>query len=258
MKITIIGAGNMGGALARALARQSGCGITLSTPRLAKAEALRSEFPNIELTSGNAEAVLGADVVFVAVKPHIVREVLAEIKRALSGAPVVSLAAGVSLADMRESLGGTYHNLFRLIPNTALAYGRSMNLLTASSLAREEDRLALLSLLAPTGRTICIEEKKLDAATAIASCGIAYVLKYIQAATQAGTELGLTVAEARLLAAQAASGAAEILLADEAAHPMTEIDRVTTPGGRTIKGINALERGGFATAVIDAVKASSQ
>jgi pyrroline-5-carboxylate reductase len=139
------------------------------------------------------------------------------------------------------------------MPNTAIAFNQSMTLL-AEQHAQPEQTEFLMRAFGELGRVSLIPKSKMEAATALASCGIAYALKYIQAGMQAGIELGLYPAEAREMVAQSLHGAASLILQGES-HPAVEIDKVCTPGGMTIKGVNALEKAGFPAAVIAAMKA---
>ena len=145
--------------------------------------------------------------------------------------------------------------IFRVIPNTAIAERASMTLIACRN-ATEEQTEAMLGVFNEMGLAMLIEEKQFAAATSLASCGIAYVMKYVQAAMQAGVEAGLRPAEAKKMVAQTLDGAARLLLRDEHTHPAIEIEKVTTPGGITIKGVNSLEHDGFTSAVIKAFKAS--
>jgi pyrroline-5-carboxylate reductase len=131
---------------------------------------------------------------------------------------------------------------------------QSMTLLASHNASKEQEAL-LANIFNEMGVAMLIDEKQMGAATALTSCGIAYVLKYIQAAMQAGVEMGIYPKDAARMVAQSVKGAAELILTNES-HPSVEIDKVTTPGGLTIKGINELEHGGFTSAIINAMKAS--
>ena len=131
---------------------------------------------------------------------------------------------------------------------------QSLNAIATRNVTKEQESL-ILSIFNEMGTSIILPEDKLSAATALASCGIAYVLKYVQAAMQAGIELGIRPDDAMNMVAQSVKGAAELILNNNT-HPSIEIDKVTTPGGLTIKGINELEHAGFTSAVIRAMKAS--
>ena len=255
MRIAIIGAGNMGGAIARGLAKGSFVkaeDITVSNPSNGKLERLKAEFPTLRTTHCNEEAAREADIVILAVKPWKVEEVLVPLglKRLQM---LVSVAAGLSFETLSRYVDPGM-TLFRVIPNTAIAEGASMTLVAAHNATAEQTGF-LLSLFNEMGLAMLIEEKQFACATALTSCGIAYVFKYVQAAMQAGVEGGLRPKEAQRMLAQTLKGAAELLLKEES-HPSVEIDKVTTPGGITIKGVNELEHNGFSSAIIKAIKAS--
>ena len=145
--------------------------------------------------------------------------------------------------------------MFRVIPNIAVSIGQSMSLVASRNATQAQEQL-VLDIFNQLGLALMLEEEKLSAVTALTSCGIAYVLKYIQAAMQAGIELGFPAQISKEMVAQTVIGAGKLLLADTNSHPSTEIDKVCTPGGLTIKGINELEHTGFSSAIIKAIKAS--
>lgn len=255
MKIAIIGAGNMGGAIARGMAQGTlvqAKDIRVSNPSEGKLKALQADYPGIEVTDDNGEAAKGADYVIVAVKPWLMEQVLGS----LSLKPdqvLVSVAAGVDFTRL-QAYAGVEMPMFRIVPNTAITHLQSMTLIASCHATPQQERF-LVDLFNEMGVAMLIPESQIAATTALTSCGIAFVLKYIQAAMQAGVEMGIYPVAARRMVAQSVKGAAELLLADETAHPSAEIDKVTTPGGLTIKGINELEHNGFSSAVIKAMKA---
>lgn len=256
MKIAIIGAGNMGGAIARGLAHGqyiNACDITVSNPSNAKLEKLKEDYPEINVTNSNKEASENADIVIVAVKPWKMEEVLKPL-RLRQPQILVSVAAGLTFEDLAHFVDPEMP-IFRVIPNTAIAINESLTLVAKRN-ASDEQTETMMKLFNEMGVAILIEEKLFPAGTALTSCGIAYVLKYVQAAMQAGIELGFKSQEAKMMVAQTMLGAAEILLKDEQSHPTIEIEKVTTPGGITIKGLNRLEHEGFTSAVIKAIKDS--
>ncbi|MBC8592239.1 pyrroline-5-carboxylate reductase [Oscillospiraceae bacterium N12] len=255
MKVAIIGAGNMGSAIARGLARQSGTEreIIVSNPSNGKLEKLKADFPVIQTTNDNAEAANNADVIIVAVKPWLMEKVLSPLRLKRSQI-LVSLAAGICFDDLAHFCGEPEMAIFRVVPNTAIAERASMTLISARN-ASDKQKQLLMDMFNEMGLAMMIQESKLAAATSLTSCGIAYVLKYVQAAMQAGIEMGISPKDAMTMIAQSLEGAAEILLNNDT-HPSVEIDKVTTPGGITIKGINELEHAGFTSAVIRAMKAS--
>ena len=254
MKIAIIGAGNMGGSIARGLAKGSliaDSDIIVSNPSAGKLERLKKEFPSISTTNNNAEAATGADIVILAVKPWLMQPVMRELKLK-SKQILISVAAGISFEELAHYVIAPEMAMFRLIPNTAISELESMTLVAARN--DEQDQF-ILRLFSEMGTVMLIPEDKITAATALASCGIAYVLKYIQAAMQAGIEMGLRPKDAMQMIAQSLKGAAALIQNNDT-HPSVEIDKVTTPGGITIKGINELEHNGFTSAIIKAMKAS--
>lgn len=247
----------MGGAIARGLAKGSLVrveDIRVSNPSPGKLEALKAEFPDMQVTSDNSEAVAGADIVVLAVKPWLVGEVLNKLQLKETQM-LISIAAGIKLGDLWQLLGQKGNPLFRVIPNTAISEMQSMTLVSCSQASQEQIQL-VLDIFSEMGLAMLIPEEKMAAATAMTSCGIAYALKYIQAAMQAGIELGVRPKDGMRMVAQSLKGAAELILANDT-HPSVEIDKVCTPGGLTIKGINQLEHDGFTSALINAIKASA-
>lgn len=255
MKVSIIGAGNMGGAIARGLAQGhyiKAQDITVTNPSTPKLEKLKAEYPAMQVSTDNRDAA-DADIVIVAVKPWKVEEVLRPL-RLRQPQVLVSVAAGLTFEDLAHFVDPEMP-MFRVIPNTAISLRASMTLIACRN-ASEEQTLTMLDLFNEMGLALLIEEKQFAAATSLTSCGIAYVLKYVQAAMQAGVELGIRPKEAMKMVAQTVEGAARLLLENEDTHPALEIEKVTTPGGITIKGVNSLEHDGFTSAVIRAIKAS--
>jgi len=260
MKIAIIGCGNMGGAIARGLAANNDFAshnkLAVSNRSYGKLEKLKTEYPAIEVSTDNKEVAKDADIVIFAVKPWLLDAVVNEMRQALNGQQIiVSVVAGVPFEHLGEILStDSVHALFRVIPNTAIALGESMTVIAAENAT--ESQIAVVSgLFNHLGKTLLLEERLMGAATSLGSCGTAFALRYIRAAMEAGIELGLYPEQAKTIVAQTVKGAAELLLAN-GTHPETEIDKVTTPGGITIKGLNRMEACGFTNAVIEAHKAS--
>ena len=169
-----------------------------------------------------------------------------------AGQIIVSVVAGVPFSHLRELFGTA--TLFRVIPNTAIAIGESMTVI-ADDGAVSGQLAVVTDIFNRLGETLVVEERLLDAAMALGSCGTAYALRYVRAAMEAGVELGLYPGQAKKIVAQTVKGAASLLLA-RGTHPEEEIDKVTTPGGFTIKGLNRMEACGFSNAVIEGLKAS--
>ena len=264
MKIAIIGAGNMGGAVARGLAQGSRIAtsdIYVSNPSTAKLEALKSEFPEINTTTDNCVAAAAADIVVLAVKPWKVEEVISEIKPNLdySRQAVASVVGGLGVAQLSEWLDkgdGLLPATYLIMPNTAIATMSSMTFIVSERSIAEQDNY-LIEVFDELGKAMLIEESVMPAATSLASCGIAYALRYIRAAMEGGVELGMRADDAKNIVMQTLRGAVDVLEASNS-HPEAEIDRVTTPGGLTIKGLNAMEAAGFSHSVIEGLRASTK
>jgi pyrroline-5-carboxylate reductase len=251
MNITIIGAGNMGGAVAlglHCLAKDVSLTVTTAhATTLEKYSAL-----GIAATLDNVAASEEADVVILGVKPWLVQSVLEQIKPSLSGKVLLSLAAGIPSAQMAEWLSGTgVKAAYTVIPNLAAEIGESMTF--ASAIMGKADDL-VTSLFDKLGKTLIVDERRLQAGMMVASCGTAFALRYARAAMEGGVQLGLYPHEALEAVYQTMKGAVD-LAASRGTHPEAEIDRVTTPGGITIRGLNAMEEAGFTAAVIAGLKA---
>ncbi|GAE84550.1 pyrroline-5-carboxylate reductase [Bacteroides reticulotermitis JCM 10512] len=246
----------MGGSIARGLAKGSMISesdIIVSNPSRGKLKELKVNFPMITTTQSNTDAVAGADIVILSVKPWLIESVARELKLK-SKQILISVAAGISFEQLAHYVVDPEMPMFRLIPNTAISEQESMTLIASRNTTNEQE-LFILSLFNEMGMAMLIPEDKMEAATALASCGIAFVLKYIQAAMQAGIEMGIRPKDAMQMVAQSVKGAATLILNNDT-HPSVEIDKVTTPGGITIKGLNELEHTGFTSAVIKAMKES--
>ena len=251
MKTAIIGAGNMGGAIARGLAKGTiipAGNIIVSNPTQGKLDKLKAEFPALQVTNDNQEAAAGADMIIFAVKPWLMEPVIKELE--LKGTEIlISVAAGIPFEELTHYVADKEMTMFRLIPNTAISEMESMTLIASRNATKEQEQL-MLDIFNQMGLAMLIPEEKIAATT-----GIAYVLKYIQAAMQAGVEMGIYPKDGMRMVAQSVKGAAELILNNDT-HPSVEIDKVWTPGGITIKGINELEHEGFTSTVIKAIKAS--
>lgn len=201
-----------------------------------------------------SQAVGEADVVLLAVKPWIIESVATKIapfvgKQTLIG----SVAAGIDF-DTLASYFAVGTPLFRIIPNTAVTVGESMTFIASQDATPEQAQL-IVSLFEPLGPVMEIPQSQVGACTALASCGVAFALRYVRAAMEGGIELGVPPLMAQTIVAQTIKGAAQLLLSN-GSHPEAEIDKVTTPGGITIKGLNAMEANGFTHAVVQGLKAA--
>lgn len=252
MKIAIIGAGNMGGATALGFARfVSNAEITATAKHQ---ETLnRYSSTRIKTTLDNSAAVKDADLVVMGVKPWLLKEVLTPLLPFMGGKILVSLAAGIPAATLKEwTEGADIQGIYTVIPNLAIEIGESMTFINEVQ-GTEETRNTVLALFNAAGKALLVDEKRLGAGMMVASCGTAFALRYVRAATEGGVELGLYPREALEAALQTVKGAA-MLAEAHGTHPEQEIDKVTTPGGITIRGLNAMEEAGFSNAVIQGLK----
>lgn len=258
LKISIIGAGNMGGAIARGLSKGTtvqASNIRVSDISADHLQALQTFAPEISISRTNAEIIKDADIIILAVKPWLVETVAKEIEHKIDYKKqiIVSIAAGVDFEKLSE-LFDTEASIFRVIPNTAIDILESVTTIAAQKATKEQQDL-VLTLFAEMGKAFLVPESQLNAFMSLSSCGIAYAFRYIRAAMEGGVEMGIYPAVAKEVIIQTLRGAIGLLEANDI-HPEVEIDKVTTPGGITIKGLNEMEANGFSNAVIKGLKAS--
>ncbi|MBR1658908.1 MAG: pyrroline-5-carboxylate reductase [Oscillospiraceae bacterium] len=247
----------MGGALARAASKRvPGGRILLSNRTAAKSEALARELG--ARVVGNAAAAREADFLFLGVKPKDMAELLASIapELAMREKPfvLVSIAAGLSVGRIRE-LAGWPWPVVVLKPNTPCAVGEGMSFYACSQDVPPDALAALLDALAASGRLLPLEEDLMDAAGVVAGCGPAFADLFLEALADGGVACGLPRKTAYQAAAQMLLGAAKLAL-ETGEHPGALKDAVCSPGGTTIQGVRALERGGLRSAVMEAVIAA--
>lgn len=254
MHVSILGAGNIGGAIARGLraARPDDVRLTLTRRNLALLEG----FEDAEVSNDNSAAVEQADVVIVAVQPAQVRGLLEEIRPALAARrPILaSVATNITLDELAEQAGVESLPLFRVMPNTAVAVRESMTCISVRD-ASAVQVATVVSLMESVGQVLVIRDDLMNAATVLCACGIAFAMRFVRAASQGGTEIGFHADEAVALAAQTIKGATT-LVTELGHHPESAIDRVTTPMGCTIAGLNEMEHEGFSSATIRGIRRS--
>jgi len=258
LKISIIGAGNMGGAIARGLAKGSliaASNISISDVSESYLAAIKALQPKIVTYTSNVEVIKDADIIIIAVKPWLVEAIAAEIEKKLDYKKqiIVSVAAGIDFSKLVDFFD-TDATLFRVIPNTAIDVLQSLSTISAQNANREQID-TVINLFNELGKTFLVPESQLNAFMSLSSCGIAYAFRYIRAAMEGGVEIGIHPNVAKEVVLQTLRGAIELIEANES-HPEVEIDKVTTPGGITIKGLNEMEANGFTNAVIRGLKAS--
>lgn len=258
MNISVIGAGAMGGAFVEGLLKSSQFqknDITVADPYQPTLDHFKSEGVNV--TTDNAASAKDKDIVAVVVKPWLVEGVLKGIKDSLDYKKqlLIVIAAGIPSADIKEWMAkdGETPHLFLVIPNIAIAEKASMTFVVPVDATAEETK-TITDIYDELGGSLVTEERLLAAGTTLASCGIAYAMRYIRASVEGGVELGFKAKDAEKIVLQTVKGAVELLQAT-GEHPESAIDKVTTPGGVTIKGLNEMEHAGFTSAVIRGLKA---
>ena len=255
--IAVLGAGNIGVAIARGAVHRDW--ISADQVHLTKRHTdglAELQEQGFQVGTDNEAAIENARLVLLCVLPEQVEEVLASIAGSLDPHRhiLVSIVTGVSLARLRKACGGEVP-VVRAMPNTAIVLGESMTCLCTDG-ADEEELGEVRGLFDALGQTLVIDEDLMSPATAVCACGIAFFLRAIRAASQGGIEVGFHASEALAMAAQTARGAASLLL-EEGRHPEGEIDRVTTPMGCTIAGLNQMEHEGFSSALIRGIVTSA-
>ncbi len=244
MKITIIGAGSIGGSLTRGWIR---AGIASELTITAKTQDTLDKFSDyreLKTSLDNKAAVKDADIVVLAVKPWLIDDVISEIASVIEGKIVVNVAARV-----KNDRIDVY-----AMPNIAAEYGQSITFLAKSENTKDEDMEKVKELFSMVGDVMLIDERNMDAGMKLAGCGIAYAMRYIRASMEAGVEMGFYPKDSLQIVLRTVQGAVT-LLSESGLHPEAAIDKVTTPGGVTIKGLNELDHNGFNYAVVRCFKA---
>lgn len=246
----------MGGALIKGWAKSGKVeSITIADKNEAFLAQFKQDYPALNTTTDNIEAVKGADIVVLVVKPWLMKLVIAEIKPVidLGKQIIVSDAANFTTGMLAEEFGAQ-GQFFYVIPNIAAEFAASMSFIAKGEASTAESVKAVEELYAICGDTLVVTENLVGPGMMMASCGIAYVMRYIRAQMEGGCEMGFYPQQAKQIALQTMQGAVS-LLKETGWHPEEAIDKVTTPGGVTIKGLNELDHAGFNSAVIRSLKA---
>ncbi len=262
MKISVIGGGNMGGAIAFGAITQGVAEaheVTISH----LSEKMRPLFGHLQslvkLENRNCETITNSDFIVIAVKPWMVEEVIAEISESIDRErqAIISVVAGLSFEKMAEMLSfdtlGSMP-LYRVIPNTAISIGEGVSIISSfgSSTEKDSDVVRLFDAL---GSTFVVEESMMTPLTSLSSCGIAFALRFLDASMRGGKEVGIDEKLSLEVTLKTMQGAVA-MLQKNGTMPQGEIDKVTTKGGITLKGLEAMEREGFSKAVACAIKES--
>ena len=255
VKIGFIGTGNMGGALARAAAKNKNNELLLTDALPGKAEELAAEIGG--KATNTAGVIAEADYIFLGIKPQMIADALAAAKEHLAARSnrfiLVSMVVATPISRIREMAGGAYP-VIRIMPNTPVSVGEGMVLYDSDGVT-EEETAAFLTAMNGAGRFSHLPEKLIDAGTAVSGCGPAFVDLFVEALADGGVACGLPRPQAQEFAAQMVVGSARLIL-ESGKHPGELKDMVCSPGGTTIQGVRALEEAGFRGAVIDAVIAA--
>ncbi|MBC30681.1 MAG: pyrroline-5-carboxylate reductase [Muricauda sp.] len=256
MKLAIIGAGNLGLAIAKGILHTNGATTMYLTKRNVAEIKDFEKYGNVTVTTDNAEAVKNSDILIFAVQPGHFEAILYDVKDLLTEKHVViSTITGFSIEKM-ESIIGADKYIIRSMPNTAISVGKSMTCLCSNDLGKKRIDLAK-AIFNRMGHSMEIPETQMQAATVICASGIAFWMRLIRATTQGAIQLGFDAKEAQELAMHTCNGAASLLI-ESGSHPEEEIDRVTTPKGCTIEGLNEMEHQGLSSSLIRGIVASFQ
>jgi pyrroline-5-carboxylate reductase len=257
-KIAILGGGNIGSAIALGLVnsklyKPADIIITRRNQKLLKSFIEKG----FQTSKSNAQAVEESEIIIVAVTPQQLNDLLAEIRSSINPAKhtLISIVSGATISQIRKEIENKTA-VIRAMPNTAIAIQESMTCISASP----EDHSKLETakeIFDALGKSLVIEESLMVPATALCACGIAFFLRAVRAASQGGIEIGFHAEDALVMAAQTAKGAAALLLS-MGNHPENEVDKVTTPRGCTISGLNQMEHSGFSSAMIKGITTSAE
>jgi len=257
-RIGFLGAGKMATALARGwlTARLASVGRLVAGDPVPEARQVFHSETGLRATADNREVVSGSDLLVLAVKPQAMTALLAEVRPLVTDRHLVlSIAAGITLQQLAAGLGPD-RRLVRVMPNTPCLVGASAAGYSPGETATADDIALVDRLLNAVGRAFRLPEGLLDAVTGLSGSGPAFVAVVIEALSDGGVRMGLPRDVATALAAQTVFGSAKLLL-ESGMHPAVLKDMVSSPGGTTIAGLHALERGGLRAALIDAVEAAS-
>ncbi len=250
MKIAILGTGNLGYSIAIGILSQKNFKVDSLFLTKRKTEGLDplKKIPNVKISTDNKEAVKCSDIIILAIQPSQLHGVMENIKSELtSGKTVISVVTGRKIHEIEEVLGSDIP-IIRSMPNTAISVGQSMTCMSANALGKENINSAK-TIFNSLGSTMYIEEKLMQSATVICASGIAFWMRLIRATAQGAVQLGFHAEEAQKLSMQTCLGAASLLI-ESGNHPEQEIDKVTTPSGCTIQGLNEMEHQGLSSSII--------
>lgn len=257
-KIAILGAGNIGASIADGIIESR-----ISAPedifltRKSISHLEKYKLSGCNTGTDNSEAVQNSSYIIIAVTPNQLNDLLTEIKPVIEPGRhiIISVVSGASVQSIKSYIGNAV-KVVRVMPNTAIAIRESMTCISAAP--GDESALEVTkNIFDLMGETLVIKEELMVPATALCACGIAFFFRAVRAASQGGIEIGFHAEDALFMAAQTAKGAASLLLT-KGLHPESEVDKVTTPRGCTISGLNNMEHAGFSSALIKGILTSAE
>ncbi len=255
-KVTIIGCGNIGLSLLQGFMKNGAVNpadITVTRRNTSEIDFLRDDGVNV--TSDNVSAIGSEGIIIIAVKPYNFFSVLDELKDHIdhNRHTLVSVTAGVTIKQIEERISKEV-KIYRAMPNISASVGKSVSCLSHNEKGRDVAEF-IKGLFDFIGATMTIEEDLMESATILGACGVAFVLRFIRAMIQGGIQIGFDAATASVIVNHTVKGAAELLI-ERHQHPEYEIDKVTTPKGCTIVGLNEMEHNGFSSSLIKGIVAS--
>lgn len=256
MKIAIIGTGNLGKSIAKGLIANNAITTLYLTKRNLGAIKEFEGYKNVFLTSDNIEAIKNSDILIFAIQPSQLAIILSDVQPYLTEKHIIISTITGFLISKIEKIVGKHQFIIRAMPNTAIAVAKSMTCLCSNDVGKKRIKIAE-AIFNRLGTSIIIPESKMQAATVVCASGIAFWMRMIRATTQAAIQLGFEAKEAQQLAMFTSEGAANLLITS-GNHPEEEIDRVTTPMGCTIEGLNEMEHKGLSSSLIQGMIASFQ
>lgn len=259
-RIGMIGAGNMGGAILHGVMDADyvkASQLLVYDVSRVRLEELALELPGVSFCDTAVDLAEQSDVIILAVKPHMIRQVIDDIRPLLNGKAIISIAAGWTVAMLRDALDGTGATYLRVMPNTPAMVGEGMTAICNDTTFSGSDFDFAQGIFDALGRTIVLPEHLFDGVVAISGSSPAYVYIMIEAMADAGVREGISRKDAYEMAAQAVLGSALMVL-QSGDHPASLKDAVCSPGGTTIDAVAALERGGFRAAIMEAMAACAQ
>ena len=258
-KVGIVGCGNLGSALLKGIRTQYPELNIIASKRNHTFEHKLANDPNTVFTTDNEFLLANSEIVIIALKPFNVLDFLASHKGSIDNQKhtLISVVTGIGTQEMLQELAQDSISMYRAMPNTAADVQQSMTAISTFKKDPLDRKTEVEELFKAVGEIVWIDEQLMESATILGACGIAYVLRFIRAMIQGGIEVGFDAKTANTIVNQTVKGAAELLIRN-GSHPEAEIDKVTTPKGVTIVGLNEMEHSGFSSALIKGIVTSYQ